>query len=290
MTFRPNMTSFVQGFSLKRPLANRSVDGVVADYWSVDAEQGAGGHYLSPDPRIVIILSGNESKIHFKSENGEQYAASKITYIPAGMPLWSVAEEGVELRHLDLHIRRDVLLRVLGQTARQINFNRPIFADNPEVLLIANMLADECMEPKQSDGFVASLMEAMMHALFRPSEACKTIGGLSPSQMRKLVAKVEASPHLTLSNKELADTVGLSEGWFITAFRHTAGTTPHKWQTGLKIARAMQAMTRDPKKALAEIAADFGFADQAHMSRTFKAIVGLPPANWRRTAIMQNLH
>ena len=50
----------------------------------------------------------------------------------------------------------------------------------------------------------------------------------------------------------------------------------------LRIEYACQTML-NPDISLAEIAAIAGFADQSHFGRTFKRLVGIPPAAFRST-------
>ncbi|PCJ08044.1 MAG: hypothetical protein COB16_08575 [Rhodobacteraceae bacterium] len=280
--FRPNMTCFTQGFHLSAPLVFRGWDGVFADLWQVEAQKGACGHYMSPDPRLVVILSNDPQGITYRSENGKDHPVSSVAYVPAGMPLWSQITQEMQLSHLDLHFRRETLLRRLGPLAGRVNINRAIFTDTPEVLALARMIATECANGKHDDAYLDALLSAMLVALFHATEADRPTASLTPLQMRKLVAAVEDAPHLNQTNAHLAAVAGLSEGWFNTAFRKTTTTTPHKWQTSLRIARVMKAIVQNPSRPLAQIAIDNGFADQSHMSRTFKGQTGVSPAAWRR--------
>lgn len=282
MMFRPKMRTFVQGFSLLEPLACRVTDGIVLDHWSVSAGLGAGGHYVSPDPRVVIILSGNHDRITFRTEGNAACPVAPVAYIPQGTMLWSETKKPIHLEHLDLHFRLDRLHRILGNTPPQ----QPLFADNPQVHAIAGLLATEVRNPTQPDAYVDALVTALTTALFsdRPTEAAR--GGITPAQMRRLVDLVESTLPAFVPNAELAAAIGLSENWFITAFRETAGSTPHRWQTELRIARAMQIMTDSPDRPLAGIAVELGFADQSHLTRNFKAITGIPPSRWRRLHII----
>ena len=44
-------------------------------------------------------------------------------------------------------------------------------------------------------------------------------------------------------------------------------------------------MIENPALPLADIAHATGFADQAHLSRAFRAAHGMPPSAWRRAGI-----
>ena len=64
-------------------------------------------------------------------------------------------------------------------------------------------------------------------------------------------------------------------------FRRYFGSSPGAYLRTLRVERARVALatTRD---AIATIALDAGFANQAHFTRTFHRQVGLPPAAYRR--------
>jgi len=81
----------------------------------------------------------------------------------------------------------------------------------------------------------------------------------------------------------LADVAGVSRFHLIRAFRKQTGLTPHAWLTDrrVKAARAMLAGGRSPGEA----AAACGFADQSHLTRAFKARVGITPGRFRAAAL-----
>jgi AraC family transcriptional regulator len=80
---------------------------------------------------------------------------------------------------------------------------------------------------------------------------------------------------------DLARACELSVRHFTRAFRGSTGMSPHEWllQLRLEKARTLLATTR---RLPAEIALDCGFADQSHLSRVFRRIVGVTPGAWRR--------
>ncbi|GGF49815.1 AraC family transcriptional regulator [Aliidongia dinghuensis] len=106
-------------------------------------------------------------------------------------------------------------------------------------------------------------------------------GGLSRSHERR--AKEFLTRHTTdeVSIAAVATECGLSRSYFIRAFRKTTGKTPHKWLLDWRVARAKQLLA-DREMPIAEIAAECGFADQSHLTRAFRNLIGVPPGAWRR--------
>jgi AraC-like DNA-binding protein len=81
---------------------------------------------------------------------------------------------------------------------------------------------------------------------------------------------------------ELAAVAGLSRFELIRRFRQQNGLTPHAFQRDLRIERA-RGMLGDGVPAAA-VAAACGFADQPHLSRVFKRLVGVTPGAYARAA------
>ncbi|MGU3399491.1 AraC family ligand binding domain-containing protein [Brucellaceae bacterium D45D] len=90
------------------------------------------------------------------------------------------------------------------------------------------------------------------------------------------------SEEITLN--ALADVSGLSRAHLIRAFRKYYFITPHAFQTDLRVRHARH-LLRDERSfgdmTLADVALACGFADQAHLTRHFKARTGVTPAKFR---------
>lgn len=80
-----------------------------------------------------------------------------------------------------------------------------------------------------------------------------------------------------------ADANGLARETVSRGFAAAYGTTPSILRAELRTRSAWLRITRGPEH-LCRIAADTGFADQAHMTRWIHRITGASPAAWRRHA------
>ncbi|MDB5665135.1 AraC family transcriptional regulator [Cypionkella sp.] len=292
MSFRPNMTAFTDGIRALGALRWRAWEGVVADLWHAEGTLGGGGHYVSPDPRIVIFLKDGGKSIRLSDTPNDVASrpAGQISYIPAGMPLWSQIIETGEFRHLDLHFDGVALTQKLGERYGMAwavaALAKPIMlGQSPEIDRIAHLLADEMQGDGQHDLFGEGLVQAILGRVLSATDCTANAeplrGGLTPHQMRRVTDFMQASLHRRVPVSELAAQIGLSESWFARAFKQTNGETPHAWQQQLRISAAKAMLGRDGS-ALVEIAAATGFADQAHMTRAFRLVTGTTPAAWRR--------
>jgi transcriptional regulator GlxA family with amidase domain len=109
-------------------------------------------------------------------------------------------------------------------------------------------------------------------------------GGLSPWQIRKVTSHVEANLDRPIRNEELATLVRLNPSHFGRAFRNSLGEPPHEYVIRRRVERA-QGLMLSTDASLSDIALDCGLADQSHLTRLFRRIVGESPRAWRRARI-----
>ncbi|QCX76251.1 Arabinose operon regulatory protein [Streptomyces sp. YIM 121038] len=80
---------------------------------------------------------------------------------------------------------------------------------------------------------------------------------------------------------ELAAETGLSRYQLLRAFRTTMGMPPYAWLAQHRVARARALLEAGRRPA--EVAALVGFADQAHLTRWFRRVLGVTPAAYRKS-------
>jgi AraC family transcriptional regulator len=108
-------------------------------------------------------------------------------------------------------------------------------------------------------------------------------GGLAPWQKRRATELLAEHLDGALSLATLASECGLSVSHFAKAFRQSFRTSPHRYLILQRVEKAKALLARSACP-LSELALHTGFADQAAFSRTFGAVVGIPPGQWRRQA------
>ena len=79
---------------------------------------------------------------------------------------------------------------------------------------------------------------------------------------------------------ELAALTGLGRYALLRAFRAETGLPPHAYLNQARVREARRLLDQGVPPASA--AAEAGFADQAHLTRHFKRIVGVPPGAYQR--------
>jgi AraC family transcriptional regulator len=106
-------------------------------------------------------------------------------------------------------------------------------------------------------------------------------GSIDARRMRRLDEFIDAGLDGPLGVQAMADLLELSEGYFMRAFKHTTGQSPHRYLIDRRVAKA-GALMRDPTARLAAIAHDCGFSSQAHMATAFRLRMGISPAKLRQ--------
>ncbi|MGH8136652.1 MAG: helix-turn-helix domain-containing protein [Steroidobacteraceae bacterium] len=125
--------------------------------------------------------------------------------------------------------------------------------------------------------------EAMLETVEQPAAPAPATApqGLAPWQIRRVLTYVDSNLDTPIRNKDLAAVARLSEFHFNVAFRKSVGHSPHEYIIQRRIERA-QGLMLSTAKALSDIAAECGLADQPHFTRLFRRFVGESPAAWRR--------
>ncbi|MBL4919025.1 helix-turn-helix transcriptional regulator [Tabrizicola sp. DMG-N-6] len=287
------MESRIHALRALAPLTFRQISGAVADVWSVHGDQGGGGHYIAPDPRIVIFLDDAPPPLSLRlSETAPAHKAVQASYIPAGVPLWSRMERSGTLNHIDLHLEASALQRRLSATGVRADLTQPrLLETTPQLVALGRLAAAEVVRPRRGAMLLDSLIDATLAEFFAEPGPCDAddgcscgSGGLAPWQMTAVERHFRANLSRPVPVAELARAARLSESWFSHCFRMETGETPHRWQARQRLLAACTLM-ENSVLPLAEIAQATGFADQAHLSRSFRATHGMPPSAWRRTRI-----
>lgn len=292
MSYQHSMTCYTEGIRVLAPVKWRGFDGLMSVFWDAEGQSGAKGYYLSPDPRIVIFF--NDVSPHIRMTNreggfGQHYRPmTRAIYVPAGVPLWTNFTSMHRFSHLDLHVHKDRLLRFLspsvGTSVALTALRRPVeIQDVTAIETLAGLLVDEVSNPSKHAVYAESLVGSIVTGLLDiPEHDSKQANGrLTQAQMNRLISRVSARGDCRLTVAEMAATVGLSESWFANVFKQTTGKTPLQWQLGRRIELA-QKLLAESDLTVAGIAAQLGFTDQAHLTKTFRQIVGETPAAWRR--------
>ncbi|MFF4411835.1 AraC family ligand binding domain-containing protein [Streptosporangium sp. NPDC001559] len=116
-----------------------------------------------------------------------------------------------------------------------------------------------------------------LHAARRPQETRPGGNDLAVRLAREILHERLIDPPTI---EDLALAVRAKPFGLIRAFKAVTGLPPHAYLNTLRVSRARGLL--DAGVPAAQVAADVGFTDQAHLTRHFKRVVGVPPAAYQR--------
>jgi len=149
-------------------------------------------------------------------------------------------------------------------------------------LLRAAHIAAEHGDRLASSSLLRAALAGLLQAHARPGDRAGIERGpyRSPAAIaavRDLLADRLADPP---SLDDLAGELGMNPFALVRSFRAETGLPPHAYVNHLRVRLARQLL--DSGVAPADVAATAGFADQAHLTRHFKRVVGVPPRAYQR--------
>jgi AraC-like DNA-binding protein len=162
------------------------------------------------------------------------------------------------------------------------HFREPLL-DDPELaaaLRHAHTELSACPDPLEAESRVPWLLTALArrHSSARPvSDTIPGADCIAETVRTRLADELLAPPSLS----DLAADLGLSRYQLLRAFRTSAGIPPYAWLAQHRVHRARRLL--DSGHRPAEAAALVGFADQAHLTRWFRRVLGVTPAAYRNS-------
>ncbi|UTH75705.1 AraC family transcriptional regulator [Chromobacterium sp. IIBBL 290-4] len=150
------------------------------------------------------------------------------------------------------------------------------------------MIAREKAEPALGSRLVVQklvdvlLIEALrIHCLSGQGQGW--LGALADRRLSPLLRALHDDLAAPWSLESMAARAGMSRSAFARHFRSSVGDTPLNHLTVWRIRRA-QALLRESRLPLAEVAARVGYDSDAAFQRAFKRLTGQPPGEYRRAA------
>jgi AraC-like DNA-binding protein len=87
-------------------------------------------------------------------------------------------------------------------------------------------------------------------------------------------------PSVSVDLETLASEIGMSRFRALRLFKRRYGLPPHTYQLHLRLGLAQKSLREGVEPA--QVAAEYGFVDQSHLTRHFKRLLGVTPARYAR--------
>lgn len=167
---------------------------------------------------------------------------------------------------------------VTGRANRQPDLSR-MFRDEKR-LKQQFLRMYSAMESRTSRLEAEALFFELVELLLKPGVDTAAHRYTSPESVRVRRARDYIAERSTesISLAELGRIADLSPFHLHRLFSQQTGMPPHAYQTLLRINRAKKLLGSG--RALSDVAASTGFADQSHFTRHFRRLVGVPPGRY----------
>ena len=160
-----------------------------------------------------------------------------------------------------------------------------------EAFRLDPQLADKILElHKKLEGhceaieFECRILSVLEHVAQRHAEKAGTILSAQPSvSVARMREYIHAHAEEQISLETLAKVGHMSMYHALRSFREALGLPPHKYLLQVRIERAKQMLQRG--EPIVDVASTLGFSDQSHLTRNFKRVFGVSPAQSLRRVL-----
>ena len=235
--------------------------------------------YCFLKPLRSDVLIGNKTEtLHYRAGDGR--------FTPAGRPVafhWTGEVRVLMLGFQPWFFER-VAAEVGASTALPVETNtHRLDAGHPACLLM-NQLDHELAAPAGAAVAAEGIARAIAVQLLREFDhirGARPAAAAPPVAVLKVVELMRERLADSLGLEELADVAGLSPFHFARQFKTATGHPPHDYLIRLRVDRAQELIRQHRHEwTLAAIANECGFADQSHMARHFKRVLGVSPGEF----------
>jgi AraC-like DNA-binding protein len=204
--------------------------------------------------------------------------AGTLTLLPPGVVHDGRAATDAGFRKRVLYVGTDLVPGALAGRA----------VDDPDVRdpsVVAAVRRLHGLLEHADDGLAAEEVAASVLGSVRAHLRDRTLEGAradGPDLARRLRELLDAHATERLTLAEAGALLEADVPALVRSFRRAYGVTPHRYVIGRRIELGRKRLLRG--EAVADVAADVGFADQSHFTRHFARHVGATPGAFARSA------
>ena len=255
---------------------------------------------------VFVGLTGGRIVRESRGERAEyELNPGCVAVVPARTPIsWTWATRiSFSLLRLDADFLDRVAHSVFGAEARGYSLTLGERSWDAGLTNIAGVLAREALRGEPGDRLYAeSLANVLAVHLLRyyaqradgralvaglgsqetaPSDT-RGRNGVHPRAVAEAVAFIHDNCTREISLSDIAAAARLSPFHLARVFKQAMGVSPHQYLIQLRVNSARWLLSAGSgERSLAELANAVGFADQSHLTRHFKRVLGMTPRQFR---------
>ncbi|SDE08213.1 AraC family transcriptional regulator [Auraticoccus monumenti] len=229
----------------------------------------------------TLLLVDDGAVVYDLDRHRHDTSRARVTVLPPGVPHDGRPATGHGFRKRVVYLDAAVLGE--GRTGRAVD--HPGWAD-PVLHSGLDHLHRVLTRPEEAfeaEGRLALVVERLRgHLPGSGDERVPAPGAPTRRLARELRELLDASvvPGITLARA--GHLLDAPESTLVRAFSAEYGIPPHRYLTGRRLDRARRLLLAGERAA--EVAVAVGFHDQAHLSRHFRRLMGVPPGQFARVA------
>jgi AraC family transcriptional regulator len=232
---------------------------------------------------ILIVAQGEfQASFHIEGKwHQEQYLKGDVALISAGS-LFPRVKTDRDVPLIDLFLPPDTLLNALGASAAKVELRSQLKVQDPLIQQIALALKTELAIAGEDSRLYANSMATALgaHLLRRYGVKNSVVkeyrGGLTNYQLKIVIEYIQEHLDHNLNLDLLASLINISPHYFASLFKQSTGTSPHKYITNCRLAKA-KILLRQNNLAIAFICREVGFKNQSHFTRVFRQHYQITP-------------
>jgi AraC-like DNA-binding protein len=235
------------------------------------------------DTFAVEVLERGAHAFRYRGADHTPVAGDLVLLNPGGVHTGRPASPvgyGYRMLYPSVDLLRMVVEEVSGRARNAPYFPQPVVRDDPLAAAMRQLhlaLAEPAPRLERESRLLTVLVAVVRrHAAERPPARAT---GAEPRAVTWAREFLEANADEDVSLAQLAAVAGLSPFHLARVFREAIGLPPHTYLDQVRVERAKGLLAAG--LPIARAAADVGFADQSHLSRRFKRLVGVTPGQYR---------
>jgi AraC-like DNA-binding protein len=230
--------------------------------WDVPAGEVAVTRIL-PHPSVNLTLQ--EGRLH-------------VTGVPRGVFSRELTGDGrvfgAKFRPGAFHLLAETPVRSLSGTGQSAH---GVLPGSAALELSLAETTDDEQRAERVEAYLRSRRVAPDRSVRVVGEAVEALTQAQPGVRVDDVARQLGVSCRTLQ-RLFAEYVGVSPGWVLRRSRLQAAAE-----------RVIQLAATEQPRGWAEVAAELGYADQAHFTRDFRRVLGVPPASWAASLVSEEV-
>ncbi len=244
-----------------------------------------------PKVFVHVILSGSVGYQVTTGNRTRRFSAVPGTtfVLPAGT-IDEVIWEG-ETHRLAMSIQPELLAAATAEIRPETDLELTSHWDliDPRIQALLEAMALDLREGSPVGAlygeFLANALAVYLVGRYgvRPATPIVYKGGLPGRCLKRVLDYIGDNLAEDLSLSKLAEIAGMSPHYFAELFRKSTGCPPHRFVLSQRIDRA-KARLRGAKHSVIDAALEAGFQNPSHFARTFRRLVGVTPAQFRRSS------